>query len=432
MKFLKLDRLPWIDISPYDQILTDLISSCQQRDVSLICVQGPNGSGKSRILTELLSTLSFDATASLIALSGNDNEVFYHNVELSSNLLDIKDEKFLNNFTLTLEAILQDKQHFYILIDDVEALSYDLMLGITTVISENPAFKQQVTLVVFMGVTPIHIETRRLFRGAEMITLKGMTISQAKQFIDQAHRHAHYDKELSMSEVNQLHSLSYGYVGRLIKLLENSLAQPSKRHILKYWMLFGIPLLLVLIFLWYNNSGQPIENVDHQISEDEIIVDPILVKKEVVPVKIVLPIPDSQVTVDHEIIALLPEQTFSGPMIPEMENEDESSDAFTQLEQTTKILPDDNHIEISENPDKKTVYNYVIELGRNHSKVRLQSQLKGRSIPGKAQFKQIDVNGSKIWIAYIGPYGSEQQATQGKEKLPASLQSLPLKVRKEF
>ena len=82
--------------------------------------------------------------------------------------------------------------------------------------------------------------------------------------------------------------------------------------------------------------------------------------------------------------------------------------------------------------DKKTLFNYVIELGRNRSKTELEKILKGRSIPGKVQFKQLDNAGLKIWVAYLGPYGSEKQATQGMSKLPASLQSLPLKVNKEF
>lgn len=424
---MKLDRLPWIDVAPYDQILTNLISSCQQRDVSLICVQGPNGSGKSRILTELLSTLSFDATASLIALSGNENEVFYHNVELSSNLLNMKDGQFLHNFTLTLESILKDKQHFYILIDDVEFLSYDLLQGIILIISENPRFKAQVTLVVFMGVAPIHLETRRLFRGAEMITLKGMSVSEAKQFIDKVYHHTHQQKSLTMSDVNHLHGLSYGYAGRLIKLLEQYLEPNIKdRSHKKLWLAIGLSTLLVLFSVWiffpYQESDVPVKVTTVAMVEK---APPTLVKKEVVQVKTILPVKDISIDSSEMIGPLLldDKNPFIGPVsVVEPKVTSEIEVLKVKPENTAKV----------EAIDKKTVSNYVIELGRHRSKVQLENMLKGRSIPGKAQFKQIEMSGSKIWVAYIGPYGSEAQATQGKIKLPASLQSLPLKVNKEF
>lgn len=430
---MKLDRLPWIDISPYDQVLTDLISSCQKRDVSLIGVQGPNGSGKSRILTELLSALSFDVTASLIALSGNDNEVFYHNVEVSSDLLHLNDPEFLHHFTLTLESILKEKQHFYILIDDVEALSYELIAGIMNILNENPAFKEQVTLVVFMGVMPIQLEIRRLFVGAEMITLKGMNLTQAKQFIDKIYHYTHQSKQLTMSEVNHLNGLSYGYAGRLIKLLEQYLDPTHQSKSYKAWWIAIAVLSLPLmgIFLWFQYNADNTEVHKEIVLEPRIIeepeLDPVPIKKEVIPVKVILPIHDDT-QVSLSINTVTEPELFIGPILSDNSHRETFSiEPVTQVPKV-EIEP----VDLDSNIDKKTVYNYVIELGRHQSKEQLERTLKGRSIPGKAQFTQIEVKGSKIWIAYIGPYGNEEQAQQGKAKLPASLQSLPLKVRKEF
>lgn len=431
MKHLKLDRLPWIDVPPYDQILTKLVSSCQQHDVGLICVQGPNGSGKSRILTELLSTLSFDATASLIALSGRDNEVFYHNVQLSSELLDLKNPQFIHNFTLTLEAILKDKQHFYILIDDVEALSYELMYGITNVIAENPGFKKQVTLVVFMGVMPIHIETRRLLRGAEMVTLKGMSIMEVKQFVDRVFQHAYLKQEKTLSEVNQLHSLSYGYVGRLIKLLENKVildqkpikasAQKNSINVIVFSCITLLVIFGALAWLLLKPNEVTAITAVEAIPEPKVIkVEPIPFERDEIIVKVVEPVTASQniteaVNIEEPLLPIKVLTPLSshphdvGPMQP-METEV----PIVNIEQV------------------KAPLHYVIELGRNHSKRQLEESLKGRSIPGKAQFKQIQESGKEIWVAYIGPYSSEKHAVEGKNKLPASLQRLPLRVNKEF
>lgn len=411
---MKLDRLPWIDISPYDQVLTDLISSCQRRDMSLICVQGPNGSGKSRILTELLSSLSFDASASLIALSGHDHKVFYHNVEVSSDLLKFQDSTFLHNFTLTLEAILKDKQHFYILIDDVEVLPYDIVSGIMNILNDNPSFKAQLTLVVFMGAIPIHLETQHLLSGAQIITLTGMTVAQAKQFIDKVYHYTHQQKELTTSEVNHLHGLSYGYAGRLIKLLEQSLESSPKhaKPIQTLWWVLGVFLAMPLLglFLWHQYDFKDFFFKKEKVLDDQLTVEPILIQKEIVPVKVILPVyaEESKVADLKNTTVLSKKDEISAPAI--------------------NLMP----INIVDKIDKKPQYNYVIELDRHHSRVQLENILKGRSIPGKAQFIQVETQGSKMWVAYIGPYGSKEQAIQGKNKLPASLQSLPLTVRKEF
>lgn len=413
---MKLDKLPWIDISPYDQVLTDLVSSCQHRDASLICVQGPNGSGKSRILTELLSTLSFDSSASLIVLHGEGHEVFYHNVEVVSELLCLNDPKFLHHLTLTLESILKDKQHFYLLIDDVEVLPYELIEGIINLLNENLGFKQQITLVVFMGVAPIHLETQHLLASAKVITLKGMSITQAKQFIDKVYHYTNQSKELTMSEVNHLHGLSYGYAGRLIKLLEEYLVSVPESKSYQSWWRAVIVLLIPLVGLivWFQYHVQNKDSDQESTLESLIIDEPILVKKEIVPVKIITPMSD-----------VLEKQS-------ELEVKFVKADFSPNKPNINNSLLDVNNQNMHDNVDKKITQSYVIELDRHPSKVQLEKNLKGRSIPGKAQFIQSEIKGSKVWIAYIGPYGSEEQAVQGKNKLPASLQSLPLKVRKEF
>lgn len=401
---MKLDRLPWINVAPYGQVLTDLISSCQQRDVNLICVQGPYGSGKSRILTELLSELSLDKTVGLMGISGRDYDVFYHNLKTTLKSLEIQSDDFLQEFSEVLELAIQNQSHFYMLMDDAEALPYEIFTGIVNLLSTHKDFNQKVTLVAFMGMMPIHLDIHSLLASAKILTLKGMSISQAKQFIDKVYHCTHQTKSLTMSEVNHLHGLSYGYAGRLIKLLEQSLVSVDETKTHKRWWPFVviISLPLVGIFLWFQHDAHETMVAD-QVPEEA----PVLITKEVVPVKIVLPLPKVEVA----------EPILVGPVLVE-----------SNLVKVSE-LPDET---LDHSSDKKTMYNYVIELNRHESKTQLEKSLQGRSIPGQAHFTQIEDNGSKIWVAYIGPYGNEEQAKLGKSKLPASLQSLPLKVRKEF
>lgn len=395
---LRLDRLPWIDVSPYDQVLTDLVGLCQSKEIGLICIQGSNGAGKSRILTELLSTLSFDARASLIALNGMDNEVFYHNVQLSSELLDFKHSEFLHNFTLTLEAILNHTQHFYILIDDVEKMSHELLQGMIKIITQNSVFSKQVTLVVFMGVAPINLETRRLLSDAKIITLSPMSIIESKQFVDRVYQYLKLEKEVSITEITQLHGMSYGYIGRLIKLLEENEAKKYDPVSRSYQWIFGLIGLVIVgsAILFFIKPNHPML--------DETPEGPILEVPEVIRVE---PIEVRIIKEEPKVIRVL--ESVPVKVVQPVEIED---------------------IEIKEK--EVSIHNYVIELNRHVNRQALESSLKGRMIPGTPQYKQINQGDGKIWVVYIGPYSSERNAMEGKSKLPASLQRLPLKVKKEF
>ncbi|GAA5098937.1 SPOR domain-containing protein [Wohlfahrtiimonas larvae] len=396
---MKLDRLPWIDVTPYDHILSSLISLCQKTDVSLISVQGPNGSGKSRILREVVSVLSEDDNVGAIAFNGHDGSILYsHGATLQISSI-FKSQERRTRFSLALETVLEDKEHLYMLIDDVEALPDDIIGDIINILTESDFYDGRVTLVTFMGVAPIYLAARQLLKDAQMVTLPSMSIMQAKQFIDKVYHYTHQTKNLSMSEVNHLHSLSYGYAGRLIKLLEQYLINPQQVKSSAIWWIVGVVLSLPLIgvFLWFQYEVNDV--VPHQeiVLEPRITSEPIPIRKEVIPVKVVQPIQ---------------EQIFVGPIF---------------MVQKSSLI-DSASIDV----DEKPILSYVIELARDRSKEQLVRKLQGRSIPGKAQFIKIESQGSNIWVAYIGPYGSKAQAQQGKEKLPASLQSLPLKVRKEF
>ncbi len=397
--------------------------------MSLIGVQAPNGSGKSRILIELLSVLSSDTTASLIAFSGNDNNILYQNLDNSVELLNLEHAGFLQSLSQVLESTLKDKQHVYILIDDLEELSNDLIDGLLNLLYDNPIFKARIILVAFMSVIPEQLNNYDV-HAYERITLQGMSIMQVKEFIDKVYSATNQKKELTMSEVSRLHGLSYGYIGRLIKLLEQNDTNPNEAKSYKKWWIFIALLVVALIalFFWFQNSSNNMDaQQEKELLNPPVITEPVVVKKEIVPVKVVVPIAENQ-EVGLPVSAIsIPEMIVEPAIIKH-----KPAEKVAAKHKIAESKKDVKAVVIDQNSDKKTMYNYVIELGRYQSKVQLEESLKGRSIPGKVQFAQIDGKGSKVWVAYIGPYSSEDYAKQGKDKLPASLQNLPLKVRKEF
>lgn len=395
--------------------------------MSLICIKGSEGAGKTRLLSELLETLSFDKTASVIELRSRSHQVFYHNVKVSVDLLKLDHPDFLSNFLLMLESVLADERHFYILIDDADCIEYEIIREIISILSEQSKFYRHVTLVLSMGATPADIEINNLLQKAKIITLTGMTVAQTKNFIDQIYKETP-EKMVSISEANQLASLSYGYPGRILKLLQQKnekAKQPNKNNISKLLVILIIVISIAIFAVmtlndWFFERKEP----ERILIEPKVNQLPVVITKEIVPVKIipVVSVAASKLEASNDLI---------DESIIDKEKQIELQKVESITVEITEDLPvsDDVTPEID---DKKTAFNYVIELSRHRSKAELERILKGRSIPGKPQFKQLNNENSKIWVAYIGPYGSEKQATQGMKKLPASLQSLPLKVNKEF
>lgn len=413
---------------PYDQILTHLTDVCQARQTHLLCIQGPNGSGKSRLLSELFRALSKDPSHAVASLNGRDHSVVPSTV-CTWPKFDAPD------FEAALEAwltqLLQHKTHAYLLIDDVEALPYAEMSAVMTLFSHHPELFSKVTLVAFMGIAPAHIEMRELLKGAEVITLTSMNMMESKQFVDSVFEHLNQNKEISIAEINQLHNLSYGYIGRLLKLLEEERPTPMKsvqRSFQWLWWLL-IPIIGVAGFVgWQWWQKAPTEPAVTDAPDLTIVVDevmpPVKVVEPVPKVITVTPEPKAPVKVVKpiEMVAVAPALMVKGEPIVEAAH---PSEAISKA----KVPPPQK--EKTSTKTKKVAVPYIIELSRDTERAALEKQLKGRSIPGQVQYAKIHERGKTVWIAFIGPYDTESQAIEGKKKLPASVQRLPLKVRKE-
>lgn len=425
---MRLDRLPWIKVPPYDQILTHLIDVCRARQTHLLCIQGPNGSGKSRLLSELFHVLSDDPTSAVARLNGHDHSILPNGLSAWPNF-DAPDAEH------ALEAwfsdLLQNKAHAYLLIDDVEALPYAQMSAVMTLFSHHPELFSKVTLVAFMGIAPAHIEMRGLLKGAEVITLTSMNMMESKQFVDSVFEHLNQNREVSIAEINQLHNLSYGYIGRLLKLLEEERPLPNKsapRSLKGLWWL-SVPVIGIVGFLswqWWQNDPQ--ETAKPEMPDLAVVVEevmpPVKVVEPVPKVITVVPEPKAPVKVVKpiETVMVAPALMVKGEPIVEAAHPPEAISK-------AKVPPPQK--EKASTKNKKVAVPYIIELSRDTERAALEKQLKGRSIPGQVQYAKIHERGQTVWIAFIGPYDTESQAIEGKKKLPASVQRLPLKVRKE-
>lgn len=416
MNSLRLDRLPWIDIPPYDQILIQLMSSCQDSGMSLLCLQGPNGSGKSRLLLEFLSCLALDETIGIIEINGKTNAIAYHNIEHSAQLIKLQKKHCIETIKASIDASLDNHSSIYVLIDDAEYFSCDVMTALHQSISESPDYKNKVSMVLCMGIISIDPDVQALLKHANIITLPGMTMTQSKVFIDNIYAHVQDNYRISVGDANQLHNLSYGYPGRLIKLMQ----QKSTPQNQKYTRFNALKLLvgvlsvaLIIGIVWMRNGS----DVPQPFVETPLMPIP----KEIIHVKKLDVVRALEYQRDLSVnVSLMPSSSFWKLSQKHFEK---------KIVQTPMEIVVPTVVEQAQN---KVKVNYVIELARHSSKAKLEEMLKGRSIPGKTQFKQVKNKGLNVWVAYIGPYGDEEQAKKGKKVLPASLQTLPLQVIKEL
>lgn len=416
MNYLRLGRLPWIDVPPYDQILIQLMGSCQDSGVSLLCLQGPNGSGKSRLLLEFLSCLALDETIGIIEINGKTNGIVYHNIEHSAQIIKLQKKHCIETIKSSIDASLDNHSSMYILIDDAEYFSSDVMTALHQSISENPDYKNKVSMVLCMGIISIEPDVQALLKQANIITIPGMTMTQSKVFVDNIYAHVQDNYRISVSDANQLHNLSYGYPGRLIKLMQQKSTPQNQKHTrFNALKLFAgmLSVALIIGIVWMRN--------DSDVPQPFVEAPLMPIQKEIIHVKKI------DVT---RVLETQSDLSINASSIPNSSFWKSSQKYFErELVQTPIEIAVPTVVEQAQN---KVKTNYVIELARHSSKAKLEEMLKGRSIPGKTQFKQIKSKGINVWVAYIGPYGDEEQAKKGKKALPASLQALPLQVIKEL
>lgn len=459
-----LRDLPWLDLMPTQRVLDRLYENIMSGRHDFCSVHGASGSGKTRMMLELGKRLRQNDEIVLTMINGEETDV----LTLFRRSLgdEMTQSNFLRDDVLSiLQTLIAEGKKIVLLIDaseNLNATELKLLDQLRVACNEH---SRHFFLFLFMDIHQKDIFIKRILNRSTNYTLSPVNAMQLKRLID--HANAFFgktDDELTHAEVNRLHSLSYGYPGRVLKLIT---PQPKRFLTLRNVMASVIVLgLLIAGTAWFYLIKEPKNNdaMVQQEKEVSVTVSSVVDSDE----------PDAKARVQQltgnngrasqaaEAEAMRVETNNPPAMLPvkietiKVDRAPESDegklvkkppivvamkgDAQTATPQEAVAVMQENSQENKQarKPVKETVAKpvtkpvtkavtdskYYIQLAEGNSKQVVENHLKGRTIPGAPIIKRV----GNRWVAVIGPYGSEALAKTGIQHLPSSVKALNLSV----
>lgn len=475
-KIILLRDLPWLDLSPTEEMLREVELNISEQWGDFYAIYGPAASGKTRFLIELGKRLTEYENILVGALDANQTTLLEKFAELLGG--DPQSTVDMEMLAQLIEPFVEEHRQIVILIDEAEKLSTE-QLSLFYQLKErfNSESYFHITLVLFMDLNNQDIFSRELLKKAVGFTLGPVNIAQIRRLVDHAYKFFEREHDFTSSDLKKLHSLSYGYPGRLLRILDlRPKFKPTFKHL--FFLLLILAFLIGGSLAYYINDRAYDKRIETTPEIAEFESDRIKVAREVhlhsalqKGLPRLLELGRERARVKQAIIIQQVQDDFKetiqqdakdiGPIkelegVTPLEVDSQSSALLSPTkgssEPKNKALSHENTINTGgeSNRDDKasietkgaeikpevlqkkkmakevptTVSQHYIRLSTGDSRESALAKLRGRSVPGAPKVKRV----GNQWITYIGPYGSKAQAEKGLKQLPSSLRALPLQV----
>lgn len=462
-----LRDLPWLDLMPTQRVLDRLYENIMSGRHDFCSMHGASGSGKTRMMLELGKRLRQNDEIVLTMINGEETDV----LTLFRRSLgdEMTQSNFLRDDVLSiLQALIAEGKKIVLLIDASENLNAPELKLLDQLRVACNEHSRHFFLFLFMDIHQKDLFIKRILNRSTNYTLSPVNAMQLKRLID--HANAFFgktDDELSHAEVNRLHSLSYGYPGRVLKLIT---PQPKRFLTLRNVMASVIVLgLLIAGTAWFYLIKEPKNNdaMVQQEKEASVTVSSVVdgdepdakarvqqltgnngsvhqaAEAEAMRVEAnnppaMLPVKIETIKVDRAPESDEEKFVKKAPIVVAIKGDSQTTKSQETVAVKQEEKPDESSVvnrgQTETKPLKETVAKsmikpatdskYYIQLVEGNSKQVVENHLKGRTIPGAPIIKQV----GNRWVAVIGPYGSEALAKTGIQHLPSSVKALNLSV----
>lgn len=216
-----LQDLPWLDLQPGEKILRSLYRNLvftTHVAYDYCCVHGASGSGKTKMMLELGRRLSLEKEIFFVLIEGGEKVLDYCHRALNEGLR--QRDLFLESPLAVLKEYFKERKKVVLLIDRAEGLTPHELSALLELKEKANQEKIGLFLYLFLDINQPNQELKSLTHYATHYTLSPINTDQLKRFVDHLHIVYGYDvKALTHLEINRLHALSYGYPGRVLKLI---------------------------------------------------------------------------------------------------------------------------------------------------------------------------------------------------------------------
>ncbi len=413
---------PWIEIEPHDSILAEMSWILAEEEQNhLFLVKGVEQSGKTRLMLELARKLSERESLYVGCVDGRASDLISSIYRALGEKESMESLPFMKRMELLFKQRKLTNEHVVLCIDNADHLTLDLLFDLKEMIYSD-SLPILFSVVLFYSNESKDLMIRDLLEGEKRYELTPLDIAGATLFINEMQSYYGDEETIPNRDVNEIHNITYGYPGRIVKHLQGSRAA-KKGGIPFIYGFFGLAALAMILFFLTPQKEKGEERktvvtkeVEKPLGAELTVAEKIaLLEVEYDPH---LNLREEELKRYEENLRRLDEEILgaNGRRIEVRE--------LIKIPPPKEATPKREAAKVEAKKVQSSRTAYYLELATGASEKEVRDKIAGRSIPGSLNVSQ--KNGR--WIAYLGPYQSEKQAKEGAEKLPASVRALAPKV----
>lgn len=239
--------LPWLPLGPTEEVLGRVEQHIITNRGDFYSIYGPSGCGKTRFMTELSGRL--DSHEHIVArdIVAGDISIF----QQVAKMLDTTEDE--SEILKRLEEIPPTSIKMVLLVDDAEKLTQDelsFLYRTKEKINTSGRYRQaHIVIVLFMDLNNQDIFSKELLLHSNSFTIGPINHMQVSELVTHIYHHFGKEPQYSLSDLRKLHAFSYGYPGRIVRLIAPDLEpafELKKRH-----AIYGLLLMMLVGGLIY-------------------------------------------------------------------------------------------------------------------------------------------------------------------------------------
>ena len=262
--------LPWLELGPTEEVMGRIEQHISTNRGDFYSVFGPSGCGKTRFMLELSKRLdAYDHIVARDIVAGTDSVL----AQIAGMLETSEDEA---EIIARLEEVPPTGLKMVLLVDDADRLTNEELSFLYHVKEKINKInrKANIVIVLFMDLNNQDIFSKELLLHSNSFTIGPINLTQVREFIAHIYRYFGKEPHYTLTELKQLHAFSYGYPGRIARLIAPDL-EPcftfKKKH--AFWGLFLVILIALGIYvaLDYEELLSKL-GVELPVSEESLII----------------------------------------------------------------------------------------------------------------------------------------------------------------
>ena len=208
-------ELPWLKLGPTEEVMRKIKQHIFSHRGDFYSIYGPAGCGKTRFMRELKARLDHDDYVVAHEIVAGNNNVYQQIAQILGCGAD--EAEIIER----LEEIPPTGLKMVLLVDDADGLTNEELSFLYRIKERINKINRSRNLVIvlFMDLNNQDIFSKELLLQSNSFTIGPINLMQVKEFVNHLYQAHGKEAPYSMLELKRLHAFSYGYPGRVARLV---------------------------------------------------------------------------------------------------------------------------------------------------------------------------------------------------------------------